>query len=137
MLTILSPNVEIPSYGYSAEASVIWGTFDRIADQSSPSISLEPLISKFYNLALEWKKAKETKSSYSEMISHPAYLRIIGLGSQTIPLILAELKREPDYWFDALTALTGEDPIKAEDAGDLKKMSATWIEWGRNHGSIS
>lgn len=137
MFTILSPNVEIPSRGYSAEASVIGVTFDRIADQSSPSILLEPLISKFYNLALEWKQAKEVKSSYSEMISHPAYLRIIGLGSQTVPLILGELKREPDYWFDALTALTGEDPIKAEDAGDLKKMSATWIEWGRNHGFIS
>ena len=31
-----------------------------------------------------------------------------------IPLILAELKREPDHWFKSLREITGENPVPAE-----------------------
>jgi hypothetical protein len=63
------------------------------------------------------------------MALHPAYQAIIKLGSGAVPLILEEMKREPDHWFIALRKLTGADPVKPEQQGDITKMTREWIEW--------
>lgn len=67
---------------------------------------------------------------------HPAYQRIIGLGPAVIPLILADLARQPDHWFWALKALTGEDPVSPGDRGKMAAMSEAWLRWGRANGYI-
>lgn len=67
----------------------------------------------------------------------PAYQRIIGMGDPAVPLILAQLKSEgddPDHWFWALTAITGANPVKAEDKGDMVKMAAAWFKWATAEG---
>src|SRR2546426_3866753 len=68
---------------------------------------LEPLdLSKrFSELASAWKKETRLLSSMTDMILHPAYQQIIGLGRGALPLILEELARQPDYWFWALFAI--------------------------------
>ncbi len=68
---------------------------------------------------------------------HPAYQRIIGLGPAVIPLILADLARQPDHWFWALRALTGEDPVPAEARGRVKAMADAWLQWGRENGYLA
>ena len=68
------------------------------------------------------------------MVEHPSYRAIIALGEPAIPLILEVLVREPDYWFAALKAITGANPVRPEDQGNLTKMAASWIEWGRSSG---
>ena len=68
--------------------------------------------------------------------THPAYQRIIGLGPQAIPLILAEMQREPRHWFWALAALTGENPVSLADQGRVPEMTAAWLMWGRENGWI-
>jgi hypothetical protein len=70
------------------------------------------------------------------MASHPAYKEIIGMGQEVVPLLLAELKRKPDFWFAALRAITGEDPVPPESAGRIKEMAQAWVEWGRSKGYI-
>jgi len=67
----------------------------------------------------------------------PEYQRIIGMGSVAIPLILAELRREPNQWFWALSAITDENPVDPTAAGDVNRMADAWLEWGRNKGLIS
>ena len=47
---------------------------------------------------------------------------------------IPELDREPDYWFWALQAITGEDPVPPAHRGDLSKMAAAWIRWGKQQG---
>src|SRR5436309_3896150 len=59
---------------------------------------LDPLdLSKrFSELAGAWKKETRLLSSMTDMILHPAYQQIIGLGRGALPLILEELARQPD-----------------------------------------
>lgn len=75
-------------------------------------------------------------SSTNAMAMHPTNQRIIGIGPQAIPLILEELQREPDQWFWALQAITGENPVVVQDQGDMPKMTQKWLEWGRKTGWI-
>jgi hypothetical protein len=65
------------------------------------------------------------------------YQRIIGMGSGVVPLILEQLQREPDQWFWALEAITEENPVPPEAAGNTHQMAAAWIEWGKSRGLVS
>lgn len=86
-----------------------------------------------------WKDETGNLSSVAKAISHPSYLRVIGLArassDNTIErLILQELESEPDYWFAALSAITGEDPVKP--AYDFDEAVTAWLAWGREKGII-
>jgi hypothetical protein len=85
----------------------------------------------FGDLVEEWRAATSFSSSASEIVAHPAYLRIIGLGKRVLPLVLKDLSRGADHWFVALAALTGADPVSPDDWGDLEQMRNTWLRWAR------
>ena len=70
----------------------------------------------------------------TEMAMHPAYQEIIGMGELAVPLILAELERDPDHWFWALKAITGADPVPEHCRGHLEEMAQAWLRWGRMQG---
>lgn len=86
----------------------------------------------FNELAAVWKEETQFLSSTSEITSHWAYQRIIAMGSLVVPLILKDLKKESNQWYAALTALTGENPIKEEDAGRIEKMRDAWLQWEKD-----
>lgn len=74
------------------------------------------------------------------MLAHPSYLRIIGLarlssGNEIERLLLEELESEPDHWFQALTAITGEDPVPPNY--DFDASVNAWLEWGRTKGILA
>ena len=91
----------------------------------------------FAKLTTEWRQDTRYLSSTSAIATHPAYQRIIGLGPQVIPLILADLQREPGHWFWALSALTGENPVDSADQGRIKAMTAAWLKWGTDNAWIA
>lgn len=93
-------------------------------------------IYKFFNLAATWKEDVRLKSSITEIALNPSYQEIIGMGSKVVPFILRELQNEPDYWFWALKAITGADPVKPSQRGDLKQMTKAWLDWGKENGYI-
>lgn len=67
----------------------------------------------------------------------PAYQRIIGMGPDAVPLILAQLEAEgddPDQWFWALRAITAANPVKPEDQGNTVKMAEAWLRWAKHEG---
>lgn len=99
----------------------------------APEVIAE-LKQEFRRLTEEWKASRGPSSSLKTMSEHPAYRAIIGLGEPAIPLLLDELARDPDWWFAALKAITGANPVRPEDRGSLEKMAATWIQWGRSNG---
>jgi hypothetical protein len=72
-------------------------------------------------------------SSTPAMIAHPAFRAIIDLGPPVVPLLLHDLERESAHWFEALKAITGEDPVRPEDWGNIPKMRDAWLAWGRAH----
>ena len=87
----------------------------------------------------KWKRDTGHLSSVTKAVSHPRYLRIVGLsrhsrGYEIERLLLKELESEPDHWFDALTAVTGEDPVKPED--DFDEAVRAWLSWGHKRGII-
>ena len=91
----------------------------------------------FDQLAARWRAETHYLSSSTQIATHPAYQRIIGLGPQVIPLILADLARKPDPWFRALAALTGEAPVAPADRGRLPAMADAWLAWCRANGWIA
>jgi hypothetical protein len=88
----------------------------------------------FAELAAAWRKDTELTSSLTDMFAHPAYQRIIGMGAAALPMIFRELANEPDYWFGALPAITGCDPVPPAHRGDLQRMAADWLACGRTRG---
>jgi hypothetical protein len=96
----------------------------------------ESLRQAFETLAAKWRRETIMLSSSSEKVLHPAYQRIIGLGPAVIPLVLRELEQHGGHWFWALRALTGENPVKPEDVGQVRKMTEAWLEWGKQWGLV-
>ena len=88
----------------------------------------------FCALAAEWKAGRGHSSSITKMTSHPAYRKIAGMGHRALPLILRELRREPDHWFWALKEITNVNPVPEADRGDMEKMAKQWLAWGRAQG---
>jgi hypothetical protein len=41
------------------------------------------------------------------------------------------MQREPEQWFWALEAMTGENPVPRESAGLVSEMAQAWIERGQ------
>jgi hypothetical protein len=92
---------------------------------------------RFEQLVVEWRAQRNPYSSDPFSPANcPAYLKIIALGAEAIPLVLGELRDRPDHWFIALEALTDADPIKAEHCGDFSKMTADWLDWGARNGFL-
>lgn len=102
-----------------------------------PQLTTQPdLRKRFERLAAEWKQKSRYFSNTAQMSMLSPYQRIIGMGWPAVPLILEELRREPDQWFWALEAITEENPVPPEAAGVVPQMAAAWIEWGRKRGLL-
>ncbi len=93
-----------------------------------------PAKMEFCRLAAEWKQETYWDSSVTQKILHPCYQQIIGMGPIAVGWILQALRQDADFWFDALTAITGEQPVPIEHAGDIQAMANDWLEWGRHNG---
>jgi hypothetical protein len=94
------------------------------------------LSERFHRLAAEWKEQSRFLSNSAQMAMLRPYRRIIGMGPPAIPLILEELRREPDQWFWALEAITEQDPVPPEAMGNVRLMAQAWIRWGEDQGLI-
>jgi hypothetical protein len=107
-----------------------------MSDKSALLMPDPPAIAKarFRELVRQWKEATMFRSSIHDMVSHPAYLQIIGMGKEALPLLVDELRREPDHWFVALQAITGANPIPASVQGDVEKLTQAWLTWAEQHG---
>ena len=93
----------------------------------------------FRQLVEVWKSETGHLSSVTKAIAHPSYLRIIGLSKDSFEyeierLLLCELEADPDHWFAALRAITGDDPVKPEH--DFDDAVGAWLEWGKQKGII-
>lgn len=87
---------------------------------------------RFRRLADEWREKARALSSDSDIVSIFAYHQIIGMGQRALPLIFNELHNHGGRWFWALRAITGENPVRPEDRGNVRRMTETWLEWARD-----
>lgn len=92
------------------------------------------VVERFATLAEAWRERCNFVSSSTEMLMDPAYLEIIGLGEEVVPVLLAELRDNPDHWAWALQAITGANPVPVSDYGNIVRTSEAWVKWGRRRG---
>jgi hypothetical protein len=89
----------------------------------------------FEMLRDQWYAETEYTSSFTRLVMSSAYQRIIGMGPEAVPLILRQIEREgddPGHWGWALSAITREDPVPNNAAGDTVKIADAWLSWGRS-----
>lgn len=99
-------------------------------------VASKPIQERFRLLRDEWKSQTHHLSNTAQISLAFPYQMIIGMGPVAVPLILAELKREPDHWFWALEAITGENPVTAAEAGDIEASAQAWVRWGELNGAL-
>ena len=78
----------------------------------------------------EWRSDTRFSSNLAAKLSHPAYLRIIALGREVLPLILKDLRQSGGHWFVALRAIAREDPVPPEHRSLPRLMREDWLRWG-------
>jgi hypothetical protein len=115
-------------------AARLWETRERQLAEVAQSGPDEGLRVAFEELALAWSSATAHLSSTTRLVEHPAYRQIIGLGPAVLPLMLRDLQETGRFWFPALNAITGENPVPEDAAGDVERMTEAWMGWSRaNH----
>jgi hypothetical protein len=72
----------------------------------------------FRRLASLWRAEAAYVSSSSDLIAHPAFREIVGMGTPVIPLLLRELENRTGHWHRALRQITGADPVPPADRGN-------------------
>lgn len=91
---------------------------------------------RFLREAEKWDRETAYLSSTPKMILHDSYQKIMAMGPDVIPYLLRDLQRNRRSWFWALRHLTNVNPVRPEDQGNLDKMIATWMAWGKREGLI-
>lgn len=105
---------------------------DVVAEWAGESAA--DLAGQFKELASVWRFETKGVPFLITRVAHWAYQRIIGMGPPAVPLILNELAEEPDHWFWALNAITGEDPADGVDS--LDEAAERWLSWGHSNGYL-
>jgi hypothetical protein len=95
---------------------------------------LDTVEKRFRQLEATWTAETGYLSSYQDIVEHPAFREIIGLGTAVVPLMLRDLQERPRLWVWALPEITGADPVPPGEGGNIAKMSEAWLRWGRAHG---
>lgn len=90
----------------------------------------------FAELTATWKRETRIVSNPNVIAMHPAYQRIVGMGWSALPHILRDLRDTRAWWFWALWAITGVQPYRDEDRGDVEAMARSWLGWGAERGLI-
>jgi hypothetical protein len=98
------------------------------------SQTVESVADKFQRLAAAWLTETAHLSSSSDLVAHPAFQEIVGLGPTVIPLLLRELQNHTGHWHRALRRITGVDPVPPADRGNIDKAAAAWLRWGQEQG---
>src|SRR5262245_28081969 len=101
---------------------------------TKPTRVTESTEQRFQQLAAVWLAETAYVSSSSDLVAHPAFQEIVGMGPVVIPLLLRELQNGSGPWHRALRRTTGANPVPLADQGNLDKATAAWLEWGKEQG---
>lgn len=88
----------------------------------------------FDRLADEWEFETALLSLSEQAAEHPAHQAIVDMGEPAVPLILARMQSRGGHWFHALHAITGANPVRPAERGNVKAMQTAWLKWGKLNG---
>jgi hypothetical protein len=90
----------------------------------------------FQEMVSQWTLGIGSTSNPTEIFAHPAFRRIVGTGSDAVPFLLREVKKNPSYLVWALREITGKDPVPRDARGNMKEMARAWVAWGEENGLL-
>ena len=98
----------------------------------------EELEATFNILADKWLAETAIHSNPAIIARHPAYTQIVAMKEDAIPLIFKEISRPGNrpQWFQALHDIIGMTPAPEDSWGNVEKVAAAWLEWGREKGYL-
>ena len=124
----------LPEIAQAAVLYMVEGLNVETSSQMAPSEDATGLVQRFRELAETWRRETALFSFVQQRAMHPAYQRIIGMGWLAVPLILQQLRRQPDHWLWALHSITGEEPAHATDG--FQAAVEAWLRWGFERGLL-
>ena len=127
----------ITLYVTNEAPATVYGAAEASAAASSATEATAAgllLDERFRQLAAEWQSETAGLSSPQAIAGHLAYLEIIALGRPALPLIFRELKHNGGWWYPALRALTGANPVPESAGGDRALNDEAWLRWGAENG---
>ena len=126
-------------FGTSLAGQLDFGGVAVVAPPDSPVrvIPFPSVREQFAALAEKWRDETSDISSLTQTFLNQAYQDIIGLGPAAIPLLLEEVRDRPDLWFHALRSIVHQDLVDPADSGNVQKMAAAWLKWGRDNKLVS
>ena len=110
----------------------VWCINERQSEPSRARMREKELLPEtFGRLTQQWREDTAGFSSPTRMTSNQAYLSVIALGQSVVPLILEELRDHGGFWYPALKAITGENPVPTSAIGSPRLMKDAWLKWGQ------
>ena len=88
----------------------------------------------FLQLLSEWRKETAFQSSPRVITGHAAYQQIIEIGEPALPFIFEDMQENGGWWYPALRAITGDNPVPKDARGNRKLNDEAWLRWAREHG---
>ena len=88
----------------------------------------------FQQLADRWEDETVLLSRTDQATGHPAYRAIVEMGEPAIQAILERMQAKGGHWFHALQDITGVNPVKPADRGNIAAMQTAWQKWSQQNG---
>lgn len=129
-----TPITDLDYKSQSEEGEMVKMISEKVTEDYFAPITRAPFKKRFDILSATWKYDNDAVSSASKIALNSAYQEIIGMGKEAIPLILEEIQNNPGQWFWALASISGENPVKPENRGNIDKMTEDWLSWGEGKG---
>lgn len=141
-LAAVSGGVNVQAYAWNCDPGLENAPSITASVDSNALAKEEKVRKKFLGLVEQWRSDRGSTSAFEEIVSIPAYQKIIGMGVTSIPLIIEQIKSEgddPDQWFWALSTISEandlplpEIPNDAE--GNFAKLAKIWLGWAEKQG---
>lgn len=125
-----------PANHGSLQADALLRDLDHISGfvrivEPAPEPEDWPERSAFKEHYAQWLSDSLFDSLPNRMTRHDSYRAIVALGERVVPLIAAELRKQPSFLFLALEDITQSDPVPDEVRGNLNATVAAWLSWLR------
>lgn len=102
--------------------------------QAPGAPSSETVEERFQRFRQTWLRETGILSSMSTAAAHPAYLEIIRMGREVVPLLLRDMEENNTHWFIAMETITGAKPYFPGTAGKISKLVEAWLVWAKENG---
>jgi len=94
-----------------------------------PGASSSDYFNRYESLKAQWAAETAHFSLIDDKVASPAFAAIVSMGDIVVPLILRDIRQEPNLLFLALHRITGENPVPPSAAGRIGEIINAWLSW--------